>query len=497
MRSALTSIQTAANDAINAYWRFDKFQNLQIAKEIIFVILEARDFNGGRESQAAALSPKGRDGPCVVKIFNRFLNSKNGSQLQTIAHEIYHCAQDTMLGTVPDSYGFSDDESTWPHAWWLEGSADYMSNVVYPGYNAENSVVFNYEDTKPIYNNDPYSANGFFQSMEMNGVSPSKINDWVGTQTYTPTFNAERSRLSSFQNFGELFQFFAEYFELGYLIDTNGMSIETNPLPPDFLTVPTLIEEVPAQLTLKVKPTAIYVAKVILDPGQTIEMSYETTLRGVTLEYRDASNSTWTRIVKSTPVTIPIGCEQASLALLVMMTSTDDVDEATAILTIAKTLDQPCDCSEPSTSAPARRRTRRQGSPQPSNCSKPSSPTNSTAPSNGTCVDRGTPLDRCLFGLWSLDLDNMKVILEQVLATQPVSVSPIALSGTGTFDIADPGSVAATYSGLEIAMTINAGGFAFDTKTTVNGEFKASLFMQDTGHFCLNVESGTGKHMWM
>jgi hypothetical protein len=46
---------------------------------------------------------------------------------QTIAHEVFHCFQDWNFTTEPyDS-----------NAWWLEGSSEYFSNVVYPTVNDE------------------------------------------------------------------------------------------------------------------------------------------------------------------------------------------------------------------------------------------------------------------------------------------------------------------------------------------------------------------------
>lgn len=85
----------------------------------------------------------------------------------------------------------------------------------------------------------------------------------------------------------------------------------------------------------------------------------------------------------------------------------------------------------------------------------------------------------------------MRSILEQGLTQSGVSFSNIALSGTSTFDFEDPNSVAANYSGLDIAVTIDDGGIVLTT--TVDGEFKASVFMQDAGQFCLNIESGIGE----
>jgi hypothetical protein len=46
---------------------------------------------------------------------------------QTIAHEVFHCVQDWSFTTEPYE----------THSWWMEGSAEYFSNVVYPTVNDE------------------------------------------------------------------------------------------------------------------------------------------------------------------------------------------------------------------------------------------------------------------------------------------------------------------------------------------------------------------------
>lgn len=68
------------------------------------------------------------DEACPLTIFpGSFGGDESGFYQQTIAHEMFHCSQDRTYTTEP--YG--------THKWWLEGSAEYFSNVVYPGVNDE------------------------------------------------------------------------------------------------------------------------------------------------------------------------------------------------------------------------------------------------------------------------------------------------------------------------------------------------------------------------
>ena len=54
---------------------------------------------------------------------------------QTVAHEVFHCVQDWSFTTT----GYDT------HKWWLEGSAEYFSNVVYPTVNDEHGRTWEFD----------------------------------------------------------------------------------------------------------------------------------------------------------------------------------------------------------------------------------------------------------------------------------------------------------------------------------------------------------------
>ncbi len=64
---------------------------------------------------------------CPLTVFPDSASTGMDYFKQTIAHEAFHCFQDWNFNTVPYD----------PNAWWLEGSAEFFSNVVYPSNNAE------------------------------------------------------------------------------------------------------------------------------------------------------------------------------------------------------------------------------------------------------------------------------------------------------------------------------------------------------------------------
>ncbi|MEE9493466.1 MAG: BspA family leucine-rich repeat surface protein [Gammaproteobacteria bacterium] len=74
--------------------------------------------------------------PCPLTVYPAAsFNTKDEVYQQTIAHEVFHCVQDRSFITSP--YG--------RHGWWLEGSAEYFSNVVYPFADDEHRTIEHFD----------------------------------------------------------------------------------------------------------------------------------------------------------------------------------------------------------------------------------------------------------------------------------------------------------------------------------------------------------------
>ncbi|MDW3214897.1 MAG: hypothetical protein R8G01_12920 [Ilumatobacteraceae bacterium] len=65
--------------------------------------------------------------PCPITLFTSASAGSMDTFRQTVAHEVFHCVQDWSFTSAPYA----------THKWWLEGSAEYFSNVVYPSVNDE------------------------------------------------------------------------------------------------------------------------------------------------------------------------------------------------------------------------------------------------------------------------------------------------------------------------------------------------------------------------
>jgi len=81
----------------------------------------------GGEDNLAFTSFFPSDQPCPVTILPLVDTESQDYFRQNMAHEAFHCYQDWNFTSQP----YND------HRWWMEGSAEYFSNVVYPDVNYE------------------------------------------------------------------------------------------------------------------------------------------------------------------------------------------------------------------------------------------------------------------------------------------------------------------------------------------------------------------------
>lgn len=483
--TGLESIEAGSQFAIHFY---SQFQNA-LPPNIVFVLLGGPG-NVAANVIAQTTFPKQSNGPCVVKFYPGFLATTVSFQTHTVAHEIYHCIALWMIGFT-DLPNASKGQP--PYTWWFEGSAEHMANEVYPGNTFSRQADDQYIDSEPLYHNPnpKYSPNMFFLTMRMHGKTPSDINDWVRMQKYTNTFADERGRLTHLGGFGDAYQYFAEQFELGQLIDTGGHFFTTKPSIPNLIDTSNLKAEKPIRKRIRVTPFAMSVSEIALDPGQTVQLSYDTNNNGVVIEYRAEGKNTWTRMAprSASTVTFVLGCRDPQLTLYVLMTSTDDIDgSATAFLTITNVLDKTCACTTPTKTIAARDGNNRRQATQPASCPSLSPPTNSS------CNSKNLPPDPCLAGNWTLDLENMKSIVMALASQKGYAISDLSITGSGGLTIpTNPSTgVLFTYNNFIASYTITVSGISVSTSTEIDGYFTASLYMQSASSFCLNVLSGNG-----
>lgn len=97
---------------------------------VVFNLSQPQDELTTLASQAYFLSAE----PCPITVQPLVNESSLENYKQTIAHEAFHCFQDWNFSSSPYEV----------HEWWLEGSAEYFSNVVYPTTNDEHVWLGDY-----------------------------------------------------------------------------------------------------------------------------------------------------------------------------------------------------------------------------------------------------------------------------------------------------------------------------------------------------------------
>ncbi|KAH7142952.1 hypothetical protein B0J13DRAFT_503360 [Dactylonectria estremocensis] len=245
--------------------------------EIVIILTDGVD----KDETADSSYPKFGVMPCQVRLYKKWtkqLTTKKPRTLQAVAHELYHCIQTNMMG-----------ERTKAQDWIIEGSAGYFSNLVFPTANAEWEQ--RYKPDVPIFSNNPYSGNGFFQSMEP--MDPTSINNWVRNTGLADTIPQEKRRLSKLGGFSDEFSTFAQQFSLQAIKDTSG----------EIITDLEPTKQVPAKISwnkvsttgtawLKTVPFTITVFKLSVKPGQTLQL-YSSAKGDQRVAYRRPGEKEW------------------------------------------------------------------------------------------------------------------------------------------------------------------------------------------------------------
>jgi len=97
--------------------------------DVIFTLVSSPPEHGSTVEDAMAADPRAA-GRCVIGVFPVSLRDSENNFKQSIAHEMFHCFQFVNMARN-HMFGYDDKK------WWIEGSAEYFSNVVYPSNNAE------------------------------------------------------------------------------------------------------------------------------------------------------------------------------------------------------------------------------------------------------------------------------------------------------------------------------------------------------------------------
>ncbi|MEM7335564.1 MAG: hypothetical protein AAF490_26035 [Chloroflexota bacterium] len=221
----------AVEDSIRTYKPFGTFQNINMVFSLV----------SNERTLAHQASIFQDTEVCPVTIFGgAYQNQKAGNFGQTIAHELFHCFQDWNMPT--NSYAL--------HKWWLEGSAEYFSNVVYPSVNDEHGRLSEFDRqsvTKTILEMD-YENFLFFQHLG-NTIGDDQIIAMLKVLAMTPSPEAQADVMASVPNMDQIFHDFAlAYLTIG-IRDTGGGFIKGPKRPTAVINISNISSE-----TLQTRP---------------------------------------------------------------------------------------------------------------------------------------------------------------------------------------------------------------------------------------------------
>jgi hypothetical protein len=228
-----------------------------------------------------------------------------------------------------------------------------------------------------------------------------------------------------------------------------------------------------------------------LDQGETVSISYDTAQDQVQMMYQTDSGTDWAPVPNdaSMAITIDVPCGDTGMAVTFLTISTDDASTASATITVTKT-NEDCNC-QPGDFSPTAGSTapviNRQASANSNSCpgKPPSGGTNGTT-SSGT-------IDSCLYGTWDLDLDAMKVLINQVVGSNAdYTVAHLQVTGLSTFT-ADPPNVGSfSFQSLTVDMHIAIPSFGTtETSTVMDGKVEANIIYVAHEQVSLDLVSGT------
>jgi Predicted Zn-dependent protease (DUF2268) len=242
------------------------------------------------------------DQPCVVAVFTLSAQLSIERFQQILAHELFHCFQYWNLDPqMHANYAARE--------WWVEGTAEYFSNVAYPTVNEEWDRIpeFDQLSSKTPLTKLSYENTVFFQFLA-NRISNEGIIAFLATLPTAGGTAEQEKALRRYPGFADLFQDFAQSYLDKQIADTSGAMLPVNPTIKPF--EPTIVGSI--KLQLLAAPFTIARFAPVFDPGDAFT---------ITTKRSDEPGRNGARVFETTgnwSATLPetIGCSDPHTYLL-------------------------------------------------------------------------------------------------------------------------------------------------------------------------------------
>jgi len=206
--------------------------------------------------------------PCPIFFYPYGMSAEYEDFKQALAHEAFHCVQSALYWEQMD--GGSDNR------WWIEGTAMYFSNVVYPDFNEEWPFSQSYEpgnlDGTPTLFDHVYGSNYFFQHLANRiGYGYDGMLGLIESMPTVPGAGLQHDALSAFPGMADHWHSFGEHYLDKRVHDTGTLIVDVEPDLGEPLYVSPSANE-----TFNVAPFTLYRREIIFDSGHSYEISVDT-----------------------------------------------------------------------------------------------------------------------------------------------------------------------------------------------------------------------------
>lgn len=213
-----------AEDALKKAMR--KFRDMGLPSQNIDVVFTPDQLYA---SPAYALGATGasprlsKPSVCQILLYEKSWNTTSDKYfLHTVAHEAFHCVQFWLSAAKYSAAGSS---------WWVEGSAEFFANVVYPCENGEQPSVDNFDhvagNTSLLLMD--YDNVVFFQFLA-NEIGNRGVIDFIGTMPEAGGLKRQLNALARYPSIAELFHRFGrQYYNKKIADSCPGMNVDIDP----------------------------------------------------------------------------------------------------------------------------------------------------------------------------------------------------------------------------------------------------------------------------
>jgi hypothetical protein len=303
----------ALKAAIKALDTYAALGTVGSSVNIVFSLLPAADPTTLAETEDATSGKS-----CLVIIFPSAITMDqgksnqpvpNGAFQQTLAHELAHCFQGWNF--FPKGWDFSTQGWNWKvNDWWGEGTAEYLSNLVYPTVNYEwrwNSAFDSLSGSYSTLSLD-YENFIFFQELA-NRDGTSGIIDLMKLLPVADSLAAQTTALAGYTNVDGLYHQFAQDYLDGKVKDTSGAMI---PAKPQFQLDEQLTVEDSGSLHLISPAFTLSKYRVTFQKGTLYSITATQTGAAGQVSARNLpGSSVWAAI----PAQVPASCQDGSLII--------------------------------------------------------------------------------------------------------------------------------------------------------------------------------------